>query len=291
MKALPLVMRFWLLLFFLTAPFAHAEPVSIGILKFQHPRSVDEAHVRMVEQFVTSKFSAANRFSLIERSRMDAIESERFLQMLNDVENPASAIDIGASFVVFGDVTQVGIIRERLDGGSIIYTANIVYSVRILDVSSGKVAYAEHFSTSRDGMLKNFFSAFSGDNSTPQGALDIALRQTSTQLDKFLTKAFPVRGQVVSIEKADKRGKPALVLVSLGSADGINKKSKLTVYTEEAVSVGGQVLVRKKTLAELIYDRSEGDRLSLFKVKSGGENLIGVMMNDRVPLFAEVKTE
>jgi len=261
-----------LIVFCPSQPLKAAE-VTIGILRFRHSAEVPESAATSVEQFVYSAFTSQQRFRVLERSRIDAVQAERAVQQSNEVVNPTILRDLGAQYVVLGEVTraQVGAMSGRK--GGTFYHATMAYGLRIIDVSTGTVSYSQEFSTGRGNPLAGMFSGFTGDVSTPGGAVDIALQQTRNDLVDFIGRAFAISGQVVSIESRDNKGMPKTVLISLGVADGIGKKSTLEAYTTQTIEVGGKPLVRKKPLAELGFVESQGDHLSLFSVKKGGDGL------------------
>lgn len=267
---------------------SHAKnEITIGILKFQSASRVSDAHTLMVEQYIYTKMTNTNRFQIIERARMDAIESERFVQELQNVEDKTAVNDLGADYVVIGEVTQSGTERQRVSGGGHYYSANISYGLRVLDIQTGSVAYSEQFSTGRNGFFNNLFSGFKGDNNTPEGAIDIAIRQTEKQVDEFITKAFPIVGQVIAIEKSGRRGKPETVLISLGLQDGMRKKTKLLAYITQHIKVDEEDLIHKKTIGELKFVRNEGDHISVFKISKGANNIQTLIESNKTIVVEE----
>lgn len=264
----------FLLLFLLTFTTVKAQDeIAIGILRFQKSQQVPDSVVTAVEQMVYSKFTDRKRFKVIERSQLDAIHAELAAQDVMGVEQKTALTSLGASHVVVGQVTQADIGRSSGSQGSTIFSAVISYGIRIIDVSSGSVAYSESFSNGRGNPFANIFSGFTGDNSTPAGAVDIAVQQTAKQINSFLNTAFPVQGRLVSVEARGRKGAPESVLVTLGSMEGVEKKSKAILYMQENIDVGGKTLIRKKPLAELVFLRSEGDQLSIFKVTNASGSI------------------
>lgn len=245
--------------------------ISVGILRFQKSDNTPDSIATAIEQMVYSKFADRKRFKVIERSQLDAIHAELAAQDIMGVEQKTALESLGASYVVIGQVTQAAVTRSPGSQGASYYSANISYGIRIVDVKTGAVAYSESFSNGRGNPFANVLSGFTGDTSTPAGAVDIAVQQTAKQVDSFLNSSFPIQGRLVSVESRGRKGLPENVLITLGSADGVGKKSKAIVYVQETLSIDGKSLIRKKPLAELSFLRSEGEQLSVFKItKSQG---------------------
>lgn len=261
------------------------ESTSIAVLQFQHSQSVPESAAQAAEQFIFSKLASDGRFNVLERSRLDAIQAERSVQVALDVGDKTKLTDLGAAYVVLGELTQAEVSTLQGNGGTRAYKATVTYGLRILDVSTGAITYSAQFSSSRD-ILGNAFAGFTGDITTPAGALDAAFRLTDKKVDAFLTGAFPVTGIIASIEERGRKGDAAMVLVTLGSADGMPKRAKINAFVTEIVKAGGQELTRKRPLADLALVRTEGDHLSIMKVSKGGAELAAA-----IDQGSEVKVE
>lgn len=245
---------------------AQQDDIAVGILRFQTIGSVPKSVATSIEQMVYSEFADRKRFRVIERSHIDAINAELAAQDVMGVKEKAALASMGADYVVLGQVTQADIGSTSGSRGSASYSAIISYGIRIIHVGTGAVAYSESFSNGRGNPFANVFSGFTGDKSTPAGAVDIAVQQTAKQVDSFLNTAFPIQGRLVSVESLSRKGLAETVLVTLGSAEGVGKKSKAIAYRQETLMIDGNALMRKKPIAELIFLRAEGDQFSVFKV-------------------------
>lgn len=254
-----------------------SEPIQIGILRFQDVGRPVPTVTTSIEQFIYSKFVDLGRFQVIERSRLDAIEAERFIQQMNNVQLRTELADLGAFFIVLGEVTQAEVVRRRLEGGGETFDATVAYGLRVLDVSTGQVLGSRSFTNRRQ------FISFSP--SSPAAAIEQAIQQTSRDVDAFLISLFPVEGVIVSVESTRnlRRGRLEVdVLVSLGAADGVNQRSRLQAFLEEEVRVGQEILNRRRGIAELRFQHHEGDRLSVFRTRRNGEELLSALERGEV---------
>lgn len=264
----------------LSATFASAETkISVGILQFQKAGNVPNDAIAVVQQFVSARFTADKRFQVLERVQLAAVQAERAAQGALDVKTKTAIADQGAQYVVVGEVNQVDIVQEALQGGGVNYRATATYGLKILDVSTGQVAYSQQFSSASEA-LKSMFAGITDNTSTPAGALGVALKKTDKKLGSFLAEAFPVQGFLASIEKSGKNG-ASEVVVTLGSEDGVAKNTKLNAFAEETITAGGKSLLRKKSVAELTLQKVEGEHIALAKVDSGGDAITEMMAAGR----------
>jgi Curli production assembly/transport component CsgG len=266
------------------SPLVHSQQssqVSLGILKADSQRNIPDNVDRAIEQFIYNKFASQKRFKVLERARFNAVNAERQFQEINDVENQSAIQSTGAQFVLFTEITQADVIQKREDD-TVWYEATIAYGVRLIDVSSGQIVQSANFSTGRGNYFSGLSAIFSGNNDTPAGAIDIAVQQTAKEFDMFVARAFPILGTIVSVESSNKKGEPQTVLVSLGEADGVTKKTNFSVFQKQTITVGGKDLQRRKPIGTLTVVRFEGDSLTLAKVATGATQLISAAGSDDI---------
>lgn len=271
MSRLSLVAAAFLIWIATCGPSLSAES-TIGVLPLKRAPNVRADAALTIEQFLYSELASQQRFRVLERGRVDALTSERSYQLDANVVNPSALRDLGAEYVVTGEVTRMDIARSSQDGITS-YQASVAFGIRVIEVSTGAVVGSEEFSSARGNPFANIIRIATNSNSTPAGALDIALQRLRTQFNEFLAGVFPAVGQVVSIEGIDRKGDPSQVLVSLGAADGMNAKSRMVAYVVELLAVDGRDLQRKAPIADLAFVQGQGEHLTLVAVKKGGERL------------------
>lgn len=244
----------------------------IGILKFQKSAGVADDVRAQVEAFVYESFVKERRFNVLERTQLEALAVERFLQEAMSDDQRLELEEKGARWIVIGEVNQASIDSTNLDSGNKAYTAVVSFGMRILDVKTGQVAYSEQFSSS-SGNLGDLFKNMLDDKTSPGGAMRAALRDIEKPLARFIDQAFPIHAQIVSIEKFGRGGKAQEVLIAKGPADGVTPKTKMIAFVRSVLEVNGEKLAREQEIAQLVVVRSEGDHLSVCKVGKGGEQL------------------
>lgn len=243
----------------------------IAVFAFQKSAGVSDDVRNQVEQFVLQALVDEQRFEVLERSQFAALEAERNFQTAMSDQERQAIDELGARFTVIGTVNQSSMERRSLNNG-VAYDATIGYGLRIVDVSTGKVAYSGEFSSST-GNLGDVFSKMFQDSTSAGGALRSALKTTEKTLAKFIDQSFPIFAKVISIERSNRRGEALEVLISGGPADGIGKKTELVTFLRSEIEVDGEVIVRERVLGALKVVRDEGQKLSICKVRSGGKAL------------------
>ncbi len=259
---------------------------SVGILRFQAASGIPDDIRAQVEQHVNEQFVAERRFDILERTKLDALEAERFLQEAMNPEQQQKLNELGARWIVVGDVSQANVSQRVMDNG-VVYEAVLTYGLKILDVKTGRVAYAEQFSNSSGNVFQALTTVFQ-DKSSPAAALRSGLLSTDKKLGAFLDKAFPVLAKIISIERQGRRGQAEEILIAKGPADGITPKTKLVAFQRDKLDVAGEMLTRERELGELVVLRSEGDHISICKVTNGGD-LIAARINSGKTVYVKVK--
>ncbi|MEZ5443217.1 MAG: CsgG/HfaB family protein [Lysobacterales bacterium] len=251
---------------------AAAEREKIGILRFQAAAGIDDDVRSQVEGFVTQALVDERRFEILERSEFDALQVERFLQQAMEPAEQIRIAESGARWIVIGDVNQSSMSTSALDGGGVSYRGLIAYRLRIVDVSTGQLAYSRQFASSKGGLGDTFKNMFN-DTTSAGAARQAALQQTTKELAQFIDQAFPIEAQILSIEKRGRKGEALEVLIDRGPADGVSRKTALVVFQRSEIQAGDRVLTREQELAQLEVLRSEGEQLSVAKVRKGGAEL------------------
>lgn|GEM_PF-3806401 len=259
---------------------------SVGILRFQAASGIPDDIRVQVEQHVNEQFVAERRFDILERTKLDALEAERFLQEAMDPAQQQKLNELGARWIVVGDVSQANVSQRIMDSG-VVYEAVLTYGLKILDVKTGRVAYAEQFSNSSGNVFQALTTVFQ-DKSSPAAALRSGLLSTDKKLAAFLDKAFPVLAKVISIERQGRRGQAEEILIAKGPADGITPKTKLIAFQRTKLDVGGEMLTRERELGELVVLRSEGDHISICKVTKGGDLIAARIASGKI-VYVKVK--
>ncbi len=251
--------------------------INVGVLPFNYVNgAADYQDVNAIQESVTNAFVKTKRFNIVDRTKMEALKSEKELQKSEDFISGnvvAQGVSLGADYLITGIVssatkTQKYVERTRLDGSKynqIVYEATINFSCKVLDVSTGQVINSETFSTS--GGTSLFGLIPTADN--PQEAFGSSLSSLTKNIDKWVGKNFPATFSIVEIQDRDSKGNATKVLISGGSGTGLERKEGLKVVEVSEMMVDGKKLIRKKEIGELRVEKVEDENFSVCSVRDG----------------------
>ena len=253
----------------------------IGIASFTG--NYQQEVLNSVEEVVTSSFAKTKRFTIVGRSQMKAISSERELQKTEDFIDSkyiAQTKSLGAQYLVSGNISSITTSTDRYTDsrGSTSYEYNSVITVdlKILDVETGQVVASDVVtSKANKGLLdmKSFGKNLIGAGpSNESEAYAVALKGFEKEIDKFVSKNFPISFIIVEVQQSS--GNTAkTILISGGSLYGVEKGDKMAILEVIEVEVGGKKMDRKKEIGEIKISKVEADNFSSADVKSGGSEI------------------
>jgi len=249
-----------------------------------------------VEDAVSEAFLNTKRFSLVEREKMDQLKSEKTLQKDEDfidgqvIEQSKS---LGAQYIVLGNISKANI--EQKEGkfsslgsslgsyagsyagsfvgssvgsyaGSVVgssvgskttQSAEIAFSIRVVDVATGEIIASNSFDKSSKG----------------KNAFEDALKNIKPQIETFIKDNFKIIASIVSVEKKESNGDATKVLISGGSSTGVEAKNEFKVYEVSELIVDGKKLIRKKPIGKVVVAKVEDENFSICTVKEGGADI------------------
>lgn len=262
--------------FFITILHAQ-DKISIGILPFTYEQgSVSNQNAVSIQETVSSAFVKTNRFLLVDRSKLEELKKEKELQKTEDFMD-GSVVDqssnLGAQYLVSGHVisasaseyTYVDSKTKQVKSGG--YKAKLLFSLQIIDVSTGQVVKSENFEPKGGSFLEQVAGVAP---SSAQGAISKAIKDTEKKIDDFISENFPVTFEIVEIQEVDKKGNAMKALISGGSYFGLRKGDKLIVIEKIETEVGGKIMIRNKNIGELRIVLVEDANFSICEVRAGG---------------------
>lgn len=255
-------------LFSLTLSQIQAQKTVIAVFPFNPPLETEDSHNRTqtIEGIVTNALQKSNRFTLVERSRLDAIRRERNYQKGVDfidgnvIEQTAAW---GAQYIVTANISAAK--TETIDyygGLSHTFHAEVIFDLRVLDVANGEVVATEHFQAQTNTSI-----------GSPEKVFAKAIEEIQPKVDKFVSKSFPMIFVLASIEETNSAGEAIKVLISCGSGVGLSKGQKLKVVEMIPIDIEGREVLRKKEIGEVKINKIEDENFSLCDVKKGGKEI------------------
>lgn len=116
----------------------------------------------------------------------------------------------------------IGKILDALAGTDPYYKATINWSLTIVNVLRGEIAYSQSFSTEGRSTTQS---------DTKETAYSDALDNIAPIVQSSINSCVPLQGKILKIETTDKKNKKAeTVIIDLGSRKGLTKSSAVRVY-------------------------------------------------------------
>lgn len=217
-----------------------------------------------IQDAVSDAFLKTKRFSLVEREKMDQLNTEKNLQKNEDfidgqvIEQSKS---LGAQYIVLGNISKANLEQKQSSvpyiGTTTSYVANIAFSIRVVDVSTGEIIASNSFNKSSKGKT----------------AFEDALNEIKPQIEIFIKENFKIIASIASIEEKNSTGDATKVLISGGSSTGVAVKNQFKVYEVSELVVDGKKLTRKKTIGKIIVASVEDENFSICTVTEGGADI------------------
>lgn len=193
------------------------------------------------------------------KSRAVSVDCDDYVERLKLVQQA------GSDYIILGFVTSATTVQRKSDSDSTIYyDANIVYTVKAIELVKGKTVFAKTFKT----LLYSFdcFRYTTGD--TPMDAFLTASYYAKGDGKKFAKEAFPLIGHIFPDDKS-KGDKVESFYIDLGEENGVALKDKFEVCIVREVA-------KRRSLKPIgeCYVGSVGDgTMSICKVRKGGKEI------------------
>lgn len=190
----------------------------VGVTKFTSLDIRHEQFANMLSERVLDVLNQQNRFLVIDldgTARKEVInKAQENYKSTNWIEANKS---INAEYTLAGVLTSVKFIRLNAGKG---YKATITYTIKIINTESGEI-------------IQNGTATLSSNESeiklTPETALESAIQTTIPELSNYFTSSFPIKLNLVRIEK-EKNEKAISVLLDGGSKVGVQENLVFECY-------------------------------------------------------------
>lgn len=227
----------------------------------------------IITNAINTGFVKTKRFILVDRTKMEELEQEKELQKTEEFINGKTieqGRSIGAQFLVSSYLNFY-----ENDG----HVCKFALNLRVIDVASGQILSSDIIEAKGGGRGGQIFGTIGGvildtDNLSADGnkdnALKKALKKVELEIDKFVSKNFPIAFSIVEIQEKDSKGNAERILITGGSAYGLKKGDKLKVVEVLEIEVDGKKMQRKKEIGELKITKVEDENFCICSVNSGG---------------------
>jgi curli biogenesis system outer membrane secretion channel CsgG len=229
----------------------------------------------------------SDKFIVVERQKLESLLDEQKLQRESFMD-PATAARagriLGVNAIVTGAITQFGIKTEGTDVMGYkkkVQTAECVVDIRVVDVETGRVLYAD----SGKGVFQSEATEFMGmgqkagyneviGGESLRAAISTFLNNVIAQIDylEWTGKIAKVEGGLAYVNAGQKTGLP------LGAMLVVREKGEVIVDPDTKVAIGEAPGARRGTLKVLEYFGEDG---SVCQVQEGS----GFQVGDQVRIL------
>lgn len=251
------------------------EKIKIAFTPLKFNASVGQENANSLKEIIQNQFLQTNRFVVVDRSNNDLIDQEKSLQYTSDFidgEVVEMGKNLGAQYIITGTVLGVSNVRKpytNYSTGKITYKYNASVSIqlKVIDIVTTEIVASESLYGS-------------GTNVDPGKAMSFALYGgminggISKDVGEFIAVHFPVKVQIQEILSTDKKGYASEILLFGGSEIGISEGDKIEIKTISQLEIGGKMVERKTTIAEVKVSDVQDEYFSVGKIKSGGDVLL-----------------
>ena len=214
---------------------------------------------------VVTGLTETGRINLIDveaESALSLEESRRSSELaLEDQTARMGAMKtLGANYIITGVASVVDAERKVSDSGSVYYTGNVSFSLKVVNVEDGTLVGAETYT---------YAGLTAGTGSTYDEAVSATLLKAKKGMKGFVSKYFKVNGAIVEMGEM-KGGKAKNCYINLGTATGVEKGQKCEVF--EVKKIAGR---EAKTMIGMIsIEEVMADDLSNCKFVSGAKEIV-----------------
>jgi len=255
---------------------AQTDKTAIAVFPFGATQ-VDRGRAMQIHDMVIEVLRAKSNIELIDRSTDSLLVKELDLQIREQSMAAGGLVQqgkvIGAKNMITGAVTNLTV-EQKTGGGTynaVQYTANLNFSLQLIDVESGRVISARNFNN-REGSRISFASLLGASSPSKDEAITQAVQAAKKLVMAWINESYPPEIKIVNIEERDSHGFPKTILVS-GIDGSLQRGSQLTINETVTVPVdGGKSLQRVKKVAELRVTEIQGD-ITVCRVTDGERDI------------------
>ncbi len=269
-KVLILILVLWIT----SVSFAQKKTI-IAILPFKSDYLFNSSDQNAIADMVSLVFANSGRFNIFDNDRLRQIIAEKALQNSQiDESNANSFLELGKSlgieYFIAGNIKNIAT-KTTLDlTNSTAYTAQISFSLKIINVSTGEIGKVKDFDS---------FSSIGGIVSlsydTEQNAILKTIQLMKKSVSNFMEDNFPVTFALMNI-LSEKNGEAVTVEIMGGKSLGLSKNIKLKVISITQREFNGKLIEKRKEIGTIKITEVQGDEISEAKVVAGGKEILNL---------------
>lgn len=263
------------------------DKINVAIYDFSYTKNmVAPDLVPTITQYIVNSFQNNGLFNVVDRSKLNQVKQEKDLQKTREFFNESMVTQgksLGAEHIVTGNVDEIST-SHKISDGKRYYSADISFSIKVLNVATGAVLASKQITTKGGGTL----GMLTGKSETAEDAVRAAMKKIDRKVNNFISENFAATSiYIVEITDSDDT-KAKKVLISAGKNMKVKKGKKLEVFIEVETTVAGKKMIRQKNIGELKVVRVEDENFSVCQVKKGAKEILS-LINDGKKIMAKFK--
>lgn len=275
--------------------------------------SINEVEARTIQEAVVNSFVSTKRFSVVDRSNLEALESEKKLQrteaFMDSKETFTDGISKGASYLIEGSIISINHTGKKNK-----WKSNVAVQLKILDVSTGEIVSTEGINSTvslekekneksdraarfRPGKKKEkqlMVKELSENKQSQEASFQLAMQGLINNIQEFAIANFPIHVDLVewvgkdAKTKVPETGPFRFFVVAAGDGLGMEVGQILDLVSPSEVVVNGKTIIRQNKIGFALITKVDDENFSTARVVSGEKDIKDAILNNqKVLVIAE----
>lgn len=253
----------------------------IGIIPFNYQESTYKKQAEQLQNIVTRVFNANTRISLLDRSKVSAIQKELNLQKDKEYINGKTVKQnkaYGAQYIIIGNLTSVEIEKSKFSGinpfnknaatTTTTSKCKVSFTLQKIDVTTGELNATKVFDVASNGAIET--ENFKKESDPFKNAIEINSEKINHEVRAWVAKLFPPLLKFHGLEEKDKKGIPKFVALVTESDNPIQPGDLISVLEIEPFEFEGVQKHRRTEVSVLKVKEVQGDVLKC-AILTGGK--------------------
>lgn len=245
------IFAFATMLFFAVTVSAQNKP-TVCVENFTNNSTLKNNLVKSMQNEIVSGLTGTGRVIVKEESNFPKLPSD-----------PVARIEAlkseGVNFLMKGQVNTVatGTSKSALDKNKTVYTAEISYTLTLIDIESNRTVASDTEKASYNS------------GSTESEAILEAISNSKDAMNRYVDSHFRISATIKALDQVDPKKGAKTVYVTMGTDVGLEKGDIMEVFAE--VNIAGEIAQKK--IGEVKAVEVMSGTLTLCSVKDGGAEI------------------
>ena len=240
---------------------------------FSRPENISSEYAEALRSKVIEGIQNTGRVRLVDVASDSKLNSEEERRKAESAMSDATARTaqmntLGANYIITGEIVSMEATKKINEkDNTVSYNGNVQWSIKVINAATGTLENTETFKHTTGGFL-------SSSSDTQLKAIVSACNSAKLEMDNLVELVFPLVGNVLKVETANKKGdKAETVIIDLGKSHGVTKGQRFMVFIE--IDIAGEV--GHKEVGSLSANEVLSAGRSICKVGKGHAEILKAM--------------